>query len=223
MNHAMEIIIRTFSAFILLLLFVHILGKQVIAHRTLHLYIASITMGTIGGNMAFNLRIEFGYFILSLIVMGLIFYLLSKASRLPWAASLIKGRPAVLIENGHFKKDAMRETGCTLDTLEAMLREKNIFHLGEVEKAVFEINGTLSVLKKKKFLPLNRIDLEEIWPPRQYPVEIIIEGRWAVQGETSEEELKKVNEELTERGKSVHDIKYAAFGSSGRLYILEKE
>ncbi|WP_409288493.1 YetF domain-containing protein [Peribacillus sp. SCS-37] len=128
-----------------------------------------------------------------------------------------------MIENGNINKEAMRKTGCTLDILEAMLREKDTFNLRDVEKAVFEINGTLSVLKKEKFLPLNRKDLENIGPKGKYPMEIIIGGRWALNGETPEEELKKVNIELLERGKSVHDIEYAAIGSNGRLFILPKE
>ena len=68
MSGSIEIIFRTFTAFILLWVFVQLLGKQTIAQRTYHLYIASITMGTIAGNLAFNIKIKFLYFIIALLL-----------------------------------------------------------------------------------------------------------------------------------------------------------
>jgi hypothetical protein len=77
MSGSVEIIIRTLTAFILLCVFVQLLDKQTIAQKTYHLYIASITMGTIAGNLAFNIKIKFLYFIIAMIIMGAVVFMLN--------------------------------------------------------------------------------------------------------------------------------------------------
>src|SRR4051812_17499893 len=99
MPEVIEIIFRTITAFILLWIFVQLLGKQTISQRTYHLYIASITMGTISGNMAFNIKIKFLYFIISIFLMGIIVYMLNLvAVRRPQFRKWIAGEPTILIE-----------------------------------------------------------------------------------------------------------------------------
>ncbi|SDN90999.1 DUF421 domain-containing protein [Bacillus sp. OK048] len=95
MSRSMEIIFRTITAFILLWVFVQLLGKQTIAQRTYHLYIASITMGTIAGNLAFNIKIKFLYFIIAMIIMGTVVFMLNLVSdRNPRFRKCIAGEPA---------------------------------------------------------------------------------------------------------------------------------
>lgn len=60
----------------------------------------------------------------------------------------ISGEPTTLIQNGQILEDSMKKMGYSLDSLKQALRSKDIFHLDEVECAILEINGSLSVLKK---------------------------------------------------------------------------
>src|SRR3954452_17099081 len=123
MSGSIEIILRTFTAFILLWIFVQLLGKQTSSQRTYHLYIASITMGTIAGNLAFNIKIKFLYFILSIIVMGTIVFILNRVTvQNPRLRKWIAGEPATLIQNGHILEDVMGQMGYTLDSLKQALR-----------------------------------------------------------------------------------------------------
>lgn len=149
MSESIEIIFRTFTAFILLWVFVQLLGKQTITQRTYHLYIASITMGTIAGNLAFNIKIKFHYFIIALIIMGTFVFMLNLiAVRHSRFGKWIAGEPTTLIRNGQILKDSMERVGYSIEFLKQALRGKDIFNIEEVECAILEINGTLSILKK---------------------------------------------------------------------------
>ena len=149
MPGSVGIITRTFTAFILLWIFVQLLGKQTISQRTYHLYIASITMGTIAGNLAFNIKIKFLYFIIAIVIMSSIVFILNLiAVRNSRFRKWISGEPTTLIQNGQILEDSMKKMGYSLDSLKQALRSKDIFHLDEVECAILEINGSLSVLKK---------------------------------------------------------------------------
>ena len=162
MSGSIEIIFRTFTAFILLWVFVQLLGKQTIAQRTYHLYIASITMGTIAGNLAFNIKIKFLYFIISIIIiiMGSVVFVLNLvAVRNPRFGKSIAGEPAILIQKGQILEETMERMGYSLDSLKQGLRGKDIFNIEEVECAILEINGALSVLKKKQYQNTIKQDL----------------------------------------------------------------
>ncbi|MBS4214588.1 DUF421 domain-containing protein [Neobacillus rhizophilus] len=172
MQGAIEVILRTFTAFILLWLFVMVLGKQTIAQRSYHLYIASITMGTIAGNLAFNVKVKFLYFIIAIILMGTIVFMLNwvavQKSRI---GKWIAGEPATLIQNGQILEQSMEQMGYSLQSLKQALRAKDIFNVEEVECAILETNGSLSILKKEKYQNATKQDLNLLSPTRNIPVD----------------------------------------------------
>jgi uncharacterized membrane protein YcaP (DUF421 family) len=221
MSGSVEIILRTFTAFILLWIFVQLLGKQTISQRTYHLYIASITMGTIAGNLAFNIKIKFLYFILSIIVMGTIVFILNRVTvQNPRLRKWIAGEPATLIQNGHILEDVMGQMGYTLDSLKQALRGKDIFHIEEVESAILEIDGSLSVLKKPKYQSATKQDLTIIASKGMVPVELICDGKILYENllEHGYDEAWLIAQ-LKKRNLTVMDIFYAVVGTKGNLHI----
>jgi uncharacterized membrane protein YcaP (DUF421 family) len=219
MSGSIEIIFRTFTAFILLWVFVQLLGKQTIAQRTYHLYIASITMGTIAGNLAFNIKIKFLYFIISIIIMGTVVFMLNLvAVRNPRFGKWIAGEPAILIQKGQILEETMERMGYSLDSLKQALRGKDIFNIEEVECAILEINGTLSVLKKKQYQ--NTIKQDLLSSAGTVPIELVYDGKILYENlseHTYDEEWLMA--ELQKRKLSPLDISYAVVGTKGNLYI----
>jgi uncharacterized membrane protein YcaP (DUF421 family) len=177
MAESVEIIFRTFTSFILLWLFVLLLGKQTIAQRTYHLYIASITMGTIAGNLAFNIKVKFLYFIIAIIIMVTIVFMLNLvAVRIPRFRKWITGEPATFIQKGKILEESMERMGYSLDSLKQALRGKDIFNIDEVECAILEVNGSLSVLKKSQYQNTTKQDLLLKSTAETVPVELIYNG-----------------------------------------------
>jgi uncharacterized membrane protein YcaP (DUF421 family) len=216
-----EIIMRTFISFILLWVFVLLLGKQTIAQKTYHLYIASITMGTIAGNLAFNIKIELLYFIIAFILMGTVVYILNLvAVRNQRLRKWIAGEPAILIQNGQILEESMERMKYSLDSLKQALRGKDIFNIDEVECAILEINGSLSVLKKSQYKATTKEDLSLLTSVEVVPVELIYDGKVLYENLSenpySEEWLMN---ELKIRNHTVKDISYAVVGTKGNLYI----
>ncbi|MBU8918492.1 DUF421 domain-containing protein [Bacillus sp. FJAT-29953] len=221
MQGAIEVILRTFTAFILLWLFVMVLGKQTIAHKSYHLYIASITMGTIAGNLAFNVKVKFLYFIIAIILMGTIVFMLNWVTvQKPHIGKWIAGEPATLIQNGQILKQSMEQMGYSLQSLKQALRAKDIFNIEEVECAILETNGSLSILKKEKYQNATKQDLNLLSPTRNIPVEMIYNGEilYANLTENGYDE-EWIMTELKRRKLDVNDISYAVIGTKGNLYI----
>ncbi|RRN72485.1 DUF421 domain-containing protein [Peribacillus simplex] len=221
MPGSVEIIFRPFIAFILLWVFVHLLGKQTIAQRTYHLYIASITMGTLAGNLAFNIKINFLYPIIAIIIMGSVVFILNHvAVRNPRFGKWIAGEPVALIQKGQILQESMQRMGYSLDSLKQALRGKDIFNLEEVEYAILEINGSLSVLKKTQYQNTTKQDLPLLSSAETVPIEMVYDGKILYENLSNQTyDDKWLMAELKKRNLSVFDISYAVVGTKGNLYI----
>lgn len=72
---------------------------------------------------------------------------------------LVCGKPSVLINKGKIDVEAMKKERFNLSELEERLREKDVFNLGDVDYAILETNGNISVLMKPEKLPPTLEDL----------------------------------------------------------------
>lgn len=167
MNENVEIIIRTIFAYIWLWLYTKLIGRRLIAHNSYHLYVLSTVLGTVVGNMAFNVKIELTGFLLSLLILSGIGYGLMRASlRSKRACTAISGEPVVVIENGVILEERILASKYSREALLQGLRSKDIFHPEVVERAILEIDGSLSVLKKKEYRNMTISDLKALFPDR---------------------------------------------------------
>lgn len=170
MHLSLEIIMRTVLTFLWLWVYTNWIGRRLVAHNSSHLFVLAALQGTIGGNMAFNIKIELGYFLLSLFVMSGIGYLLMIMSLKSKRASImITGEPVVIIKNGIILEENMKQCKFSLDAVKQGLRSKDIFNIEEVEQAVLETNGALSVLKKPDYRYVTLKDVKSLFPDKNSP------------------------------------------------------
>ncbi|WP_090768293.1 DUF421 domain-containing protein [Bacillus sp. OK048] len=114
----------------------------------------------------------------------------------------------------------MKQMGYSLESLKQALRGKDIFNIEEVECAILEINGSLSVLKKQQYQNTTNQDLTLLPPSGTVPIELVYDGEILYENlsqHTYDEEW--VMAELKKRNLAVSDISYAVIGTKGNLYI----
>jgi uncharacterized membrane protein YcaP (DUF421 family) len=110
--------------------------------------------------------------------MGTFDFLLNLvAFRIPRLRKWIAGRPAVLIQKGQILEESMKSMGYSLDSLKQALRGKDIFNIEEVECAILEIDGSLSVLKKLQYQNTTKQDINSQHPAGTVPIELVYEGK----------------------------------------------
>jgi uncharacterized membrane protein YcaP (DUF421 family) len=216
----LEILIRTLAAFLLLLIVTRILGKQTVSNMTFNDLASTITLGGIAANLAFNEKIMSGYLILSLLFFGGISYAISVVvlKNRKWR-KWISGSPTVLMEGGKILEDNMRKIRYNLDSLNQALREKNIFDVEEVEYAVLEDNGRVSVKKKDEYEFVTKKDLKlHLDSALTFPVELIMDGQIIPDNlAKSGLSMEKLQKELSKRNKKVSDVFYLVKGTKNQL------
>ena len=84
--------------------------------------------------------------ILGLLVMHLLISILNLKSMK--AREIICGKPRILIYRGKVDEKALRKERFTLNELHERLRDKNIVNIFDVEYAILETNGQISVIEK---------------------------------------------------------------------------
>ena len=223
-----EIIIRTLLSFLILLSLTRIMERKEISEMTFLNFSSGIAIGSIAGNLAFNQHLSILNGIISLIGWSL-FTLLSgriviKSKK---ARKVIDGEPLIIIKNGKIMEKPLRKVNLDLDTLTALLRQKDIFSITEVEYAIFEITGKLSVMKKDNKQPVTKGDMNIVNPQKKLLptiTEVVSDGIINI---TNLEKLNLntgwLNEQLLQAGiKTISDVFYAEVQPDNKLYIDSK-
>ena len=145
----LAIFIRSIIIYIIVLIVMRLMGKREIgqmqpfelAISIMIADLASIPMADIG------IPISNGIIpILGLLVMHLIISILNiKSSKI---RELICGKPTILIYKGRIDEQKMKKERFTLNELEEKLRSSNVMNLGDVEFAILETSGDISVIQK---------------------------------------------------------------------------
>ncbi|SFC85412.1 DUF421 domain-containing protein [Clostridium uliginosum] len=177
MNEGIIVLVRAIFAFFSLLIFTRILGKKQISQLTPFDYVLGITIGSIAATLTTDLSsAAWTHWIglLAWVVLGLGIDLLTTKSR--YMAKHIEGEPSIIIINGKILEDTMRKLKYNATNLQHQLRCKDIFDISEVQFAVLETNGELSVLKKSDLQPLTPKNMNIPVPKARIGLDLIYDG-----------------------------------------------
>lgn len=221
MEHFFEILLRSIVGFAIMMVIARILGKATISQMTYHDFVAAITLGALTANFAFNVSMSFWKILLALLTFGGFAYLLMViALKNRVLRKWISGQPTIIIQNGKILENNMGKLKMTLDTLNQELREKNIFNIEEVEYAVLELNGKISVLRKEEYLPVTRKDLNLMVTKQSFPIELIMDGE-IIEDNLKQNGIEKewLLSQVKVKGFSLPNINYAVKSANGHLYF----
>ncbi|WP_338472359.1 DUF421 domain-containing protein [Niallia sp. XMNu-256] len=223
-----ELILRLAIAFVTLLFLTRLMGRKEISQMTFFNFISAISIGHIGGSLAIDASLTITNGLLALIAWTAFTIFISildlKSQKLRVA---IEGEPRILVKKGKIMEDELRKVRLDIDALNTLLRKKNVFSLSEVNYAIFETDGTLSVMKKESKQPLTKGDLNiNQKNAHVFPISTSVIS----DGKIKEENLEKLNlnrqwleNQLKDHGiNSITDVFYAEIQKDGTLYIDPK-
>jgi uncharacterized membrane protein YcaP (DUF421 family) len=136
------------------------------------------------------------------------------------ARSIICGKPSILIENGKISEEQLQKEMYTLNDLLEQLRIKNSPNIADVEFAILETNGQLSVIPKSQARPLEPRDINIPTSYEGVSLDLIIDGQVIQRNmKKAEVDIRWLQTELHRRGfKSPEDILFAALDTAGNFY-----
>lgn len=141
------------------------------------------------------------------------------------ARGIICGKPSILIEDGRIMENQLRKLHFTINDLLEQLRVKGYPDINDVEFAILETEGQLSVIPKSQKRPVTPNDLNITVSQEKLPITLIIDGTVLKENlhiaKLNENDLKKyleANDILNYK-----QVLFAGLDSSGNLFFQAKE
>lgn len=159
MQGDLETILNTSIALLVLLIATRIMGRRSIAQLTYFDYVIGITIGSIASSMAIS-KVDIHQGAVSLGISTLWVLIINVLTRFSLSArKLINSSPIMVIYKGQILEDNLRKKYYNINDLLEQLRENGTFNPDEVEIAIAETDGQLSILKKPQFQSVITKDL----------------------------------------------------------------
>ncbi|MGG4381693.1 DUF421 domain-containing protein [Priestia megaterium] len=221
-----EVIGRVIISFSVLLLMTRIMGKKQVSQLTYFNYITGITIGAVAASITIDTSIDMSDGFTSIVCWSLLTVLVSYINlKSPKARILLDGQPTIVIKNGEILEKTLAGLRLNMDDLSMLLREKNIFSTQEVDYAVLEPDGQLSVLKKVDQQSVTKKDLKvAAVKPLYVPTEIIVDSK-VITRNLKELGLSQswLEKQLHQSGVKLQDVFYGEIQSDGTLYVDKRQ
>lgn len=136
---------------------------------------------------------------------------------------IISGHPKIIISNGKIDRSVMCDLRFSVDDLMTALRGNGIFNIEEVQYAIVETTGSISVMKKAEYDSPERADLNLKAKSSDPPQVVISDGKMAEKAvHSAGMSSRRINGILKKEKLKAEDIYIMTADSSGNYYIAEK-
>jgi len=165
-------------AIVALFILARIMGKKQMAQLSFFDYVIGISIGSIASEYAVVRDIHLVEGLTALIVFTLFCLALSFVSMKSLKGrKILDGTPLILIENGKIIEPQLRKAKLTVNDLLEECRQKNMFDISEIEFAILETSGRLSVLPRSQNQPLTPKDMQIPTMYKGLCTNVIIDGK----------------------------------------------
>jgi uncharacterized membrane protein YcaP (DUF421 family) len=211
------IILRTVLVYVIILLVLRLMGKREIGQLSVLDFVVSIMIAELAVISIDNFQAPMIHSLIPIFVLSIIqitFAVISlKSEKL---RDLLDGEPSVLIKEGKIDEHEMRKQRYNFDDLLVQLRQNKIGKLSDVEFAILEPSGKLSVIEKSKEADKKSSNL---------PLPLILDGK------VQEEHLKKIEktslwlrQEMRKIGyRDIKKISYCALRDDQSFFVDLKD
>jgi uncharacterized membrane protein YcaP (DUF421 family) len=165
------------GGFFILFIVVKLLGKTQISQITPFDFISALVLGELVGNAIYDQETGFGIILFASSIWGLLIFITEFLTQKSIKLRLVlEGKPSMIICQGKLDWKEMKRNRLDIDQLQQLLRAKDIFSMKDVEYAILENNGSVSVLRKAEADQPTCSDMQIKGEKRMLPYTIISDG-----------------------------------------------
>ncbi|MDP4178455.1 MAG: DUF421 domain-containing protein [Bacillota bacterium] len=226
MNEHLILLFRSILTYLVLVIFTRVMGRKQISQLTYFDYVVGITIGSIGAEVAITKNVKIIDGIISLVTWSALTILTSEITlKNIKLRLLIDSEPLLIIDKGKVIYKNMKKAKYNIGDLLMQLRNKDIFNITDVEIAILEPDGKLSVLKKAELTSVTVGDMNIKKPKVGMMMDIVLDGNIL----SSHLPLIKKDEDwiksqLKSRNiNNIKDVVYAGIQADEQIYVVTKD
>ena len=186
-----KVILTSLLSAVSLFAIAKIMGHKQMAQLDFFDYINGITIGSIAAEMATELEAPWKPLIAMVIYGAVSISLTLIAHKFPKTRKYINGTPTIIMNNGKLYPKNMKKAKLELSEFMVMCRQEGYFNINDIQTAIFEYNGRLTILPISNQRPLTPEDMNISPESEEINTEIIMDG------EILHENLKRLGLNLT--------------------------
>ena len=138
----------------------------------------------------------------------------------------ICGKPSILIHKGRINQSELRRLRVNINDLLEALRNKDYFNISDVEYAILETNGQMSVVPKANKRPviISDLGIEDEVEDEELPVTLIVDGKLNSNKlmKTGRDEQWLIDQLKKQNIDHIEDVFFAFLSSDKIFYAQEK-
>ncbi len=222
----LNIFCRTLIIYLVVIIAMRLMGKRQIGEFEPSEFVITIMISEVATVPLENVSIPIFHGIIPVVTLIIAEIILSffclKNSRF---RNLFVGRPTVIIQNGVLIEKELKRLRYNLEDIIEELRNSGYPNISEIECAVLETNGHLSVLLKPEYSPVTRKDLS-IPTESSSICHVLIKDGTVLFSELSRvnKDMNWLNSQLKKQNiKKLNDVFFACIDPAGKVYIQKKE
>lgn len=223
-NELLNVVFRALISLLTLFLITKLIGKKQVSQLSLFDYVIGISIGNFAAEMTINLDSEEIYGVVAVVIFGGIAYLVSvltmKSIKL---RRFFMGTPTILIEHGKIIEKNFYKVRYDINDMLEQCRVNGYFDISEIEYAIVEANGELSILPKIDNSPVTLKDMKIKSDKKGLCANVIIDGK--VMNNNLDAIGKTRNwleKELKIKGKDVSNIILATVDINDKVLFYER-
>lgn len=172
------LIVRTVILYFMALVVIRLMGKRQIGQLQPFEIVITVMISDLAAMPMQDNRIPLAFSAIPMIVL-VILQILSSTAQLKSekARELLSGKPTIIIEHGRIDMDALKEERININDLLEELRLKNFYNIKEIEYAILETSGQLSIIPKTNLTFATKEDLKIPTTQDSLPITLILDGK----------------------------------------------
>lgn len=225
LNELLIVIVRAYISLITLFLITKMLGKKQVSQLSLFDYVIGISIGNFAAEITINFDSSLIYGIVSVLIFGTFAYTISiltmKSIKI---RRFFIGVPTVLIDKGQILEKGLKKVKFDINDLLEECRGNGYFDLNEIDYAIMEVNGKVSIMPKQPYKPITLKDMNLKESNQSLCANVIIDSN------IMENNLKNMNkniewleQQLEIKGyKNLDNILLATLDKNEKFTVYEK-
>lgn len=224
----LTIIIRSILIYLIVLLVFRLMGKRQLGQMQPFELVLTLIIADLATIPMAEVSVPVLHGIvplLTLVVLHFVLTIISRSSQ--FISKIISGKPVIIVNPKGIDYQAMKKLNLSTDDIFEALRGNGYFSISQVQYAIMETNGKVSVMPKADFSPVTNGDLNTNAEESYLPIVLVSEGKtlkenMALAG-LSEQEVKSIITQNSEGSKSIKDVLLLTIDKTGEAYLQMKK
>lgn len=220
-----DILLRTVISFVVLFLLSRLIGVRQISQMTFYDYIVGITIGSIAATLTLDQEIPIYYALIAMVAYALLTVVVSRINlKSIKARRFFSGTPSILINKGTIIEKTMKQNHYNINDLLEECRQKGYFNITDIDYAIMESNGHVSILPKSTKRPVQPDDMGITPESEGLTYNLIIDGQILYDNLDSlgREKQWLLNQLKEQKVADISSVLLASADQSGNLTVFRK-